>query len=41
MTKEQAINELNDMIDKLIIQGKFGKEYKRLCQIHKKITQEK
>jgi len=37
---KKTIQQLNDAIDKLIIKGKTGTaEYKRLCRLHKRLTQ--
>lgn len=38
MNKNKTIKMLNERIDKLIIQGKLGKEYKRLIKLHYLIT---
>jgi len=39
MSKTKAIKMLNEKIDKLIINGKTDtKEYKRLCNMHKKLV---
>lgn len=39
MTKEQAVQQLNSRIDKLILEGKTDtEEYKRLCRLHYKFT---